>query len=353
MNDITNATTAKEISTIDALAAQARALRLSINVNAWQLARVFIEAKELVPHGEWGQWLRENADVSERTAQDMMAAYRRFGDNPQFAELGQAKTFKLLPLPEGAEEAFFAEHDVEHMSTREIQEAVRKAREEEREKAEKDALAAEINAATERNRAFMDGRDQGKAAAMKEAEERIRAAVEEAERRALEAEKRTAEIPEDMLAGMKEMERQITEQRAEIDRLAAQGRESLEMQRNLSSENARLQRENREQAEMLTEQQEALNHAQTELLNVRSDIAKGDAERTPADSLSPEAFAAAVRTFIGAVSRMPHMTHVFAGMDHDMIREYTIGLETVAAWCEASRKALNSIYGEGTVVFRG
>ena len=71
------------------------------------------------------------------------------------------------------------------MSTREIQEAVRKAREEEREKAEKDALAAEINAATERNRAFMDGRDQGKAAAMKEAEERIRAAVEEAERRAL------------------------------------------------------------------------------------------------------------------------------------------------------------------------
>ena len=92
------------LSVIDGLAAQARALRLSINVNMWQLAKVFLEAKELVPHGEWEAWLSDNADVSVRTAQDMIAAYKRFGGKPQFEGLGQAKTFKLLPLPIGAEE---------------------------------------------------------------------------------------------------------------------------------------------------------------------------------------------------------------------------------------------------------
>lgn len=142
-------TSERSLSTIDGLAAQARALRLSINLNMWQLARVFIEAKELVPRGEWEQWLKDNADVSVRTAQDLMAAYRRFGDNPQFEGLGQAKVFKMLPLPEGTEGQFLAEHDVSTMSTREVQEAVKKAREEAQaaiDAAERRAREAESNA---------------------------------------------------------------------------------------------------------------------------------------------------------------------------------------------------------------
>lgn len=78
MNELANASKA-EIAAIDSLAAQARTLRANIDLNMWQLARVFVEAKELVPHGEWQGWLRENADVSVRTAEDMMAAWKRFG----------------------------------------------------------------------------------------------------------------------------------------------------------------------------------------------------------------------------------------------------------------------------------
>lgn len=79
-----------EISTIEILAAQARALKMTINVNMWQLARVFVEAKQIVPHGQWGKWLEENAEVSERTAQDMMQAYKRFGGIPQIEGIGKA-----------------------------------------------------------------------------------------------------------------------------------------------------------------------------------------------------------------------------------------------------------------------
>lgn len=149
MNEIANATTTKELSSIDSLAMQARALRLSINVNMWQLARVFIEAKELVPHGEWQDWLKENADVSVRTAEDMIASYKRFGGRAQFEGLSPSKTFKLLPLPSGTEDQFMQDHDVSSMSTREVQEAVKKVREESMaaiEAAERRAKVAELNA---------------------------------------------------------------------------------------------------------------------------------------------------------------------------------------------------------------
>ena len=302
MSEIANARTGQEISEIDELAMQARALRLSINVNMWQLARVFIEAKKLVPHGEWDSWLKENANVGKRTAEDMMAAYRRFGSNPSFANLGQTKTFKLLPLPEGAEEDFLREHDVERMSTREIQEAVRKARE--------DARAETLR----------------------------------------EMANRPPEIPAELTEELERSRDTIARQREEIDRLAETGRESLEEQRRLAGENVALQKENREYSEMLVEQQDALNQAQAELLNARSAIAKGDAERIPADSLTADSFAQAVRAFIGTVARLPHMRMAFARMDISEKEEYSTLLETVEKWAEDSRKALDMTFAEGAVI---
>lgn len=308
MTELANTET-QEISVLDGLAMQARTLRMNINMNMWQLARVFTEAKEIVPHGQFGKWVEENADVSERTAQDMMAAYKRFGGKPQFEGLGQAKTFKLLPLPAGTEEKFMEEHDVSAMTTREVQEAVKKAREE---------AQAEID--------------------------RERKARMDAERRAEEAESRPPEIPP-------ELTDELAKSRAEVERLAAVGTEALAEQRRLSRENADLQREIQERDDLLAEQQEDINRAQQELLNVQSAIAKGDAERVPADQLTPDAFASAVRAFIGTVARLPHMRMVFASMPYDQKQEYSVLLETVEKWAEDSRKALEATMIDGTVIY--
>ena len=312
MSTLANTAT-QEISNLEGLAMQARALRMTINVNMWQLARVFIEAKELVPHGEWGAWLEANADVSVRTAEDMMAAYRRFGENPLFTGLGQAKTFKLLPLPEGTEEKFFQEHDVAAMSTREVQEAVKKAR-------------AEANAEIERERAA-----------------RIAA-----EQRAREAEERPPEIPDAMRNELQVNRDVIEQQRKEIERLGEMGRESINEQRRLTQENTSLRAELAEREELLTEQQEDLSRAQQELLNVQSAIAKGDAERVPADALTAAAFASAVRAFIGTVARMPQMRKTFATMPLSDKEEYSVLLATVEKWAQESRRALDT-FAEGTV----
>lgn len=312
MKEIANATTG-QLSAIEGLAMQARALRMSINMNMWALARVFIEAKELVPHGEWGNWLKENAEVSERTAQDMMAAYRRFGDMPRLADIGQTKAFKLLPLPEGEEERFLAEHDVNHMSTREIQEAVRKARKEAQEEIERERQAR------------MD-----------------------AEQRAMDAENRTHEIPKELTDELEKSRETIAKQREEVERLAEVGRESLEAQRRLSGENAGLRREMEEQEELLREQQEALTQAQEELLNLQSAQKRGE-DHSYTDELTLDVFESAVREFVGICARMPHMGNTFSRMDNTTLNRYFQLVKTIESWADGARNAIESVEG-GVVV---
>lgn len=320
MKEIANATTG-QLSVIDGLAMQARALRLSINVNMWQLARVFIEAKELVPHGEWGQWLKDNADVSERTAQDMMAAYRRFGGKAPFEELTPTQTFKLLPLPEGSEERFMEEHDVQNMSTREIQEAVKKVREEAR---------AEIELA--------------RTEAQNERQARL-----DAEQRAMDAENRPPEIPKELTEELARSRETIARQKEEVERLAYAGRESLEETRRLTGENAGLRRELQEQENMLQEQQEALNQAQEELLNLQSAQARGE-EHHYTDDLTLDVFESAVREFIGVCARMPHMGATFSTMDNTTLNRYFQLVKTVESWVDGARNAIATVNVGGGII---
>lgn len=281
-----------EISTIEILAAQARALKMTINVNMWQLARVFVEAKQIVPHGQWGKWLEENAEVSERTAQDMMQAYKRFGGIPQIEGIGKAKLFRMLPLPDGAVEQFLKENDVSNMSTREIERAVKQAR----------------------------------AAADEEIQKERRARME-AEQRAAAAEKAKNQPSAELRSELHNNQTRIAQQEAEIERLAKAGSIA-------AGEAERLRRE-------LKEQQAEINWAQQEILNMQSAAAKGDAERTPESQLTLEAFSSAVRVFIGTCARLPMMRFAFAAMGPDDLREYRVLLETVEKWAKDSREAMD------------
>lgn len=288
-----------EISTIEILAAQARALKMTINVNMWQLARVFVEAKKIVPHGQWGKWLEENAEVSERTAQDMMQAYKRFGGIPQIEGIGKAKLFRMLPLPDGAVEQFLKENDVSNMSTREIERAVKQARAEADEEIQKE-----------------------------------RRARVEAEQRAAAAEKAKNQPSAELRSELHNNQIRIAQQEAEIERLAKAGSIA-------AGEAERLRREMKEQTELLEEQQAEIDRAQQELLNMQSAAAKGDAERTFEGQLTLEAFSSAVRGFIGTCARLPMMRFAFAAMGPDDLREYRVLLETVEKWAKDSREAMD------------
>ena len=299
------------LSTLDMLGKEARMYSEAMVMNLFQLGRVLTEAKSLCSRGEWGQWLQANTDMSDRHAQQIMGVYRRFGDRPAFTGIEKAKLFSMLSLPEGTEEDFIARHDVGVMTSREVQEAVKKARAEARSEAQK-----EID---EANRAR-----------------------EEAERRAAQAESRPAELPDDVAETLRTQQQQI-------EQLKEMGQDAVNEARQLYHENSRMQRELKEQGELLEEAQAQYDRAQADLLNAQSMLARGDAERTPSDTLTADALAAAVNSFIGAVCRMPHMHGTFAAMDGETRREYGELLSTVEEWAKGARAALNTAGGEGSV----
>lgn len=116
------------------------------------IGRCLIEAKDMLPHGEWLPWLNERVEFSERTAQKFMQLAREWANPNTLADLGASKALMLLALPEGEREQFVEDHNVIDMSARQLKEAIR-----ERDEARKAAEVAKADAATgEQARAKME-----------------------------------------------------------------------------------------------------------------------------------------------------------------------------------------------------
>lgn len=107
---------------------------------AIEIGERLLEAKDLVPHGEWGTWLKENVNYSQSTANNFMRLYKEYGNNQgslfttltnsqTIMNLDVSKALALTVLPPEEREEFVAEHDVEQMSTRDLKEALQENRE--------------------------------------------------------------------------------------------------------------------------------------------------------------------------------------------------------------------------------
>ena len=124
------------------------------------IGRCLIEAKDMLPHGEWLPWLNERVELSERAAQRFMRLAREWSNPTALADLGATKALTLLALPVEEREQFMAEtHQVDgqeknviDMSARQLEQAIR-----ERDEARKAAEAAKADAsAAEQARAKME-----------------------------------------------------------------------------------------------------------------------------------------------------------------------------------------------------
>lgn len=92
-----------------------------------EIGRRLTEAKELVPHGEWGQYLKNEVQFSQRTANNFMQIFERSGgaNSQTFANLGYSQIVRLLALPEEDVEELAQAHDVAAMSVRELDQVIR------------------------------------------------------------------------------------------------------------------------------------------------------------------------------------------------------------------------------------
>lgn len=116
-------------------------LAVAVVVSSIEIGRLLLEAKALVPYGEWGAWLEANVDFSESKAQSLMRRYKEYGDGQIdmitgtsdldfFAFLSDSQMDALLALPKPERREFVEEHREElesgEMSVRKMQAEIAK-----------------------------------------------------------------------------------------------------------------------------------------------------------------------------------------------------------------------------------
>ena len=140
---------AREIGIITAeikdLCRQAQTMAL---LYAVEIGRRLDEAKRALPYGKWGEWLKNEVEFSQSSANNFMKLYEEYGaaqisifgasvDSQTFANLPYSKALQLLAVPRDEREAFAEEVGAADLSVKELKAAI-----EERDRAKKEAEEA-------------------------------------------------------------------------------------------------------------------------------------------------------------------------------------------------------------------
>lgn len=130
-----------------------------------KLGRQLTEAKALLPHGAWGDWLRDKVDFSQRQAENFMKIYEAYGDeqpslfggsNSQaFEKLNITQLLLLTAVPEDERADFAEQNDVESMSTRDLEQLIRERDDANRRADQAQRAAAELEETKKRLEAAM------------------------------------------------------------------------------------------------------------------------------------------------------------------------------------------------------
>jgi len=129
------------VSEIGTLTTEILILKQQTAQNLIEIGKRLVIVKDNLPHGEWGKWLKEKVDFTDRTAQRFMKVANEFSNTTALSDLPKSKVFALLDLPGEEREEFVKSNPVSEMSTRELQEAIKAQK-----KAEKRAADAEKKA---------------------------------------------------------------------------------------------------------------------------------------------------------------------------------------------------------------
>lgn len=104
--------------------------------NSIEIGKRLVEAKDIVPHGEWGNWLEQSVDYSQSTANNLMKIFMEYGANQlalfgsdaksqALGNLSYTQAVALLGVPAEEREEFVEKNDVKAMSTRELQAVIK------------------------------------------------------------------------------------------------------------------------------------------------------------------------------------------------------------------------------------
>ncbi len=122
MNDIKNQ------RSIETITAEINMYKAQTVQNIIEIGKRLTEAKSMLNHGEWTEWLTEKVELSHRTANNFIKISQEYSNSTALTNLNYTKLTQLLALPSDEREEFIAEthtvngkeKTVSEMSTREL-----------------------------------------------------------------------------------------------------------------------------------------------------------------------------------------------------------------------------------------
>lgn len=262
--------------------------------NSIEIGKRLCEAKEMVPHGEWGNWLERSVNFSQSTANNFMKIYTEYGaiqgqlwgaeaKSQTFGNLSYSQAVALLAVPAEEREEFVEKNDAANMSIRELQEAI-KARDEAlkaRDEAMDDCVKADM-AKLEAEEKLKEER--------KAADDRVRAAQRQAESVMEELDKLKDEVKNSK--DKKELEKLKSQLKDAKDKLNA-----YKEQKTAQAEEAgKVQKEQQEEIERLKAKLAAAEERPDVTVAEAAEIARLKEQLKKAEQLGAERLAADLET---------------------------------------------------------
>lgn len=251
---------------IEAITSEILRLKQDAGNAILSIGQRLIEAKAMLPHGEWLPWLTEQVEFSERQAQRFMRLAQEWANPTALSDLGATKALALLALPPEERQKFLSENhivdgeekSVIDMTSRELEKAVK-----ERDEALHAAEAARAAAETaDQSRAKMEAdmtvlKQLHQAAQAAEGQAREALAEAQAELKALRERPVEVAVEVDQKA-LEEARREAeTRMQAKVDK-AAEAQKKAEEQRKKAEEDLAAVRQQLEAARQ-TERQAAIS----------------------------------------------------------------------------------------------
>ncbi|WP_311516252.1 DUF3102 domain-containing protein [uncultured Anaerococcus sp.] len=115
-----------ELSSLNQIVSEIKFFENQATESFWEIGKRLSQAKEMVDHGEWMNWVEENLGYSQRTTNEIMRVYKEFPNSRPYANLSFKKVLALTSIKDEEDRQDFIENnDVENKSVRELTQTIK------------------------------------------------------------------------------------------------------------------------------------------------------------------------------------------------------------------------------------
>lgn len=127
-----------ELVNLDQIVSEIKFFENQAVVSYWEIGKRLSQAKEQLNHGEWQAWIDTNLGYSYDTANNLIKVFKQYPNIDTYQHLNFSKVLALTSIKDEEErQDFIDSHEVEDMTTRQLQAEIKEYKEALKDKDEK------------------------------------------------------------------------------------------------------------------------------------------------------------------------------------------------------------------------